>query len=856
MRIGQLKEIQISLKDTDLLEMEGGFNSYKLPLRKLFEYIKTKLNLAQVAFTGDYYHLKNIPPVRVASKSNLGLVRIGDNLLISPDGVLSAIPFSGWRNPDWEEEDETLASYIENKPDLSLFATRIYVDVKDKEILDESKGYTNKEVEVTLDVLRNYTDTSAENTLNSAKTYTDSRQQSTLDSANQYTDKAVGGIVDQAKEYTDEREVAIRETISASQETSKEYTDTKVSSTLEESKEYTDSQISASEGREDTKFATVNERIDGIENTLDEGYVLSVDGKSGAVDLSGSYEQKRKNNLEATTDPTPNDDSSQGYEILSKWINQSTGEMWVCLQDTVGEANWQHHTLTIDELGSAATADVGTASNQLPTNATVDSKISTGMDTKVDKVAGKQLSDENFTAEEKSKLAEAITSDDPRLVDSREWIAPTVTQEEAEEGTSQERRAWTAERDRQATEAWWNGGGDKEKLDGIEDGATKNSTDAELRDRTTHTGEQPITSVTGLQEALDGKADSGDIPDVSGFATKQEVEALDQSLAPVAKSGLYSSLVGTPSLGSASEKDVTDFATATQGSKADTAVQPEALTSYALKTEVPQTADDLPAGTLNKYITQEEKEKLATMEGSHYKGLFVSLTELIESVQDPVAGDYADVDAGSGSPISRYIWDPSDNEWVEQTGDGEPLSNAQIKERYEANPNTNAFEDDEKAKLATVQVGATKNSTDVELRDRSTHTGVQPISSVEGLQESLGGKLNVNGVNPTLQSVSNLNLLLKSGEDTSNVIKATVGDEESWHIGKDSADSDNVSFRNSKLGTSISLTDLGVVTDKNFFVNGNQVYHQGNLDTDGFVKTTGGSNHRGFQNIYSFSPSP
>lgn len=46
---------------------------------------------------------------------------------------------------------------------------------------------------------------------------------------------------------------------------------------------------------------------------------------------------------------------------------------------------------------------------------------------------------------------------------------------------------------------------DKTKLDGIATGATLNSSDASLRDRATHTGAQVISTVTGLQAALDGK---------------------------------------------------------------------------------------------------------------------------------------------------------------------------------------------------------------------------------------------------------------------------------------------------------------------------------------------------------------
>jgi len=46
---------------------------------------------------------------------------------------------------------------------------------------------------------------------------------------------------------------------------------------------------------------------------------------------------------------------------------------------------------------------------------------------------------------------------------------------------------------------------EKTKLAGIEDGATQNQTDAYLLDRANHTGTQAISTITGLQTALDGK---------------------------------------------------------------------------------------------------------------------------------------------------------------------------------------------------------------------------------------------------------------------------------------------------------------------------------------------------------------
>jgi hypothetical protein len=50
---------------------------------------------------------------------------------------------------------------------------------------------------------------------------------------------------------------------------------------------------------------------------------------------------------------------------------------------------------------------------------------------------------------------------------------------------------------------------DKTKLDGIAPAATANATDAQLRDRATHTGTQAISTVSGLQTALDGKEAAG-----------------------------------------------------------------------------------------------------------------------------------------------------------------------------------------------------------------------------------------------------------------------------------------------------------------------------------------------------------
>lgn len=59
------------------------------------------------------------------------------------------------------------------------------------------------------------------------------------------------------------------------------------------------------------------------------------------------------------------------------------------------------------------------------------------------------------TATERSKIADSVSSSDPRLTDAREWTGATVTKAEAEAGTASTRRAWTSQRVRQAINAWW-----------------------------------------------------------------------------------------------------------------------------------------------------------------------------------------------------------------------------------------------------------------------------------------------------------------------------------------------------------------------------------------------------------------
>ncbi len=140
---------------------------------------------------------------------------------------------------------------------------------------------------------------------------------------------------------------------------------------------------------------------------------------------------------------------------------------------------------------------------------------------------------------------------------------------------------------------------DKTKLDGIASGATVNAADAALRDRATHTGEQPISTITGLADALDGKATPADVAAaLAGLvdSSPATLDTLNELAAALGDDPAFATTVSTAlgsrlrvdaaqglsapqqaqgrdnlGLGSAALADAGDFATAAQGAKADVA---------------------------------------------------------------------------------------------------------------------------------------------------------------------------------------------------------------------------------------------------------------------------------------------
>src|SRR5690606_15255665 len=226
------------------------------------------------------------------------------------------------------------------------------------------------------------------------------------------------------------------------------------------------------------------------------------------------------------------------------------------------------------------------------------------------------------------------------------------------------------------------------------------------------------------------------------------------SLPPVASTGSYDDLTDKPTLDTAAAADTIAYRTPTGAGKFAPASSPdEAVVLSQHQSDLESKVDKVSGkGLSDTNFTADEKSKLAGLEDVHYKGWFPSLTALQTNYPTSDEGAHAFVDDVSGSVL--YIWDVDTTAWVPRIGESTEITPAQAKVLYESNPDTNAFTDDEKSKLAGIASEATKNSTDATLLSRANHTGAQSISTITGLQTALDAKYSPRGaISPAIPAL-------------------------------------------------------------------------------------------------------
>lgn len=194
-----------------------------------------------------------------------------------------------------------------------------------------------------------------------------------------------------------------------------------------------------------------------------------------------------------------------------------------------------------------------------------------------------------------------------------------------------------------------------------------------------------------------------------------------------------------------------------------------------------QTDSEIKTAYENNANTNEfsdaEKNKLSSLDGSRFLGEYATLGALQSAHPSPQAGSYANVDAGIGSDVERYIWDSDDTAYIKQLGVSTLLTDAQIKTQYENNANTNAYTDTEKTKVGHISV---TQAVDLDAIESDTATNNAKVSNVSTNLSSSTTSTEV-----TVASSDGLDVILTSADSSdAGILTSAKFDEIAVNNGK------------------------------------------------------------------------
>ncbi|CTQ45759.1 DUF2793 domain-containing protein [Roseibium aggregatum] len=335
------------------------------------------------------------------------------------------------------------------------------------------------------------------------------------------------------------------------------------------------------------------------------------------------------------------------------------------------------HGVTKSEVG------LGNVDNTSDASKPVSTAQQTALDTKVDKVAGYGLSEEDFTSTLLAKVNGIAAGATANSSDSVLLDRANHTGEQAISTVTGLQGAIDAKVDvvpgkQLSTEDYTTL--EKTKLAGIEDGATANSTDAFLLDRSNHTGTQPISSIEGLQAELDGGGAHAFRTDNPHGVTKAQVglgNVTNQAQIPLSEKG---------SPNGVAELDATGKVPAAQ------------LPSYVDEVVEFATAGDFPATGIGGVIY------IATDTNKTYRWtgtLYVAISS------DVALGETAS---------TAYRGDRGKIAYDHSQAVGNPHGTTK----------------------ADIGLGNVDNVSSASLRDRSTHTGTQTLATISNAGTAAG----------------------------------------------------------------------------------------------------------------------
>lgn len=122
---------------------------------------------------------------------------------------------------------------------------------------------------------------------------------------------------------------------------------------------------------------------------------------------------------------------------------------------------------------------------------------------------------------------------------------------------------------------------------------------------------------------------------------------------------------------------------------------------FAPATDPLEMANAIDALENKNIMTDAQKSKLEELKTSKYLGTFLTPEEI--PLEGAEAGNYADVDSGEPDvDTERWIYDADSLKFVKAISVPASETSESVKEKYESNPDTNAFTDLEKTKLEEI----------------------------------------------------------------------------------------------------------------------------------------------------------
>jgi hypothetical protein len=239
-----------------------------------------------------------------------------------------------------------------------------------------------------------------------------------------------------------------------------------------------------------------------------------------------------------------------------------------------------------------------------------------------------------------------------------------------------------------------------------------------------------IAQIAGLQAALDARVLSSEKGAANGVATLDANTLLPLALIPNLSADQTTS--GTFDAARIPELDWSKIIEATRPDTLAGYGITDALTATEVGQQIQAAINALVGGAPGALDTLNE---LAAALGDDPNAI-TTLTNAVASKLD------ASVWQAATAAVDGYMSkeDKAKLDGIEAGATGD-MTGAEIKSAYEGEANTNAFTDAEKSKLGGIAAQATKNATDAALRDRSTHTGTQPQSSIDDLEADLADRL-------------------------------------------------------------------------------------------------------------------